>query len=381
MIEYSKWIRKGIPNRNRHVLFKLLQNKKIDKVLAVDFLPFTFKRAVGNVFENVWQDFGGMVLKKSVFSKLTQISSKLFVYSTVKSFLPGEKKVYREIEDHAAYLGLKNYGLWSYYPMFAGYLNYFKNCHPKVFDAVDNWVEHPNFHEYRLRLRRHYGLIDEKADNIFTVSKKLLALFPKNKNKFWISNGVDLEHFRNLGKSPHSPKLKLLSSLKKPLIGYTGIIQERLDLDLIEFLSLKNPEKSFVFLGPVWTKVDKLKRLRNVHFLGEVGYQDLPHVLKQFDLGIIPHQINDFTNSMNPLKLYEYLAAGLPVVTTPVSGTEQFSKSVFIAKSREEFDLKINKVIASNKNSRPELCPEEDLLKNYSWENKVNEMLDKIFLR
>jgi len=374
MSEYSEWMRRDIPNRNRHILFNLLKNDQVEKILAVDFMPFTFKRSARIYKDNFIADFGVKTLRRNLTSKLTKISDKLYVHSTIKTAFDDEDGAYNKIDKDLAILGMNKYILWSYYPMFSGYFDHFKTATASVFDAVDNWMEHPNFEaHYRDRLRKNYEVIDKKASPIFTVSKDLLDIFPENKNKHWIPNGVDCYHFLH-GKS--GAISKKVSELKRPIIGYIGIIQERLDFELISILAKNNPDKSFVLGGPVWKGVDlsNLEKLPNIYFPGKVNYNESPKVMAEFDVGIIPHRVNKFTSSMNPLKLYEYLAVGLPVVTTPVAGTEEFAGHVKQASTPKEFQSAIEEALSQGK--KKELVEErKKIAKKNSWRQKVGEML------
>ena len=133
------------------------------------------------------------------------------------------------------------------------------------------------------------------------------------------------------------------------------------------------PECKFKFLGPIYAQKKKINRLKkeysNIEFTGDINYTQLPLAMKEFDVAIIPHIINDFTTSMNPLKLYEYLSAGKPVVTTGVAGTDEISKYVYLAQDKNEFVNKL-KMVIQNENITDEI---EDIVGSipeiYFWSN------------
>jgi glycosyltransferase involved in cell wall biosynthesis len=390
MSEFREW-KSGIVNRNYHILHNLLEKDQINKIFAVDFLPYTKKRALKILMRSILKSPGGKRIHFDLTSRLTKISDKLYVYSTIDSIF-SEQKVYKKINklinkyDLFNNLTVKqsnNLLVWSYFPMFSGYFNYFKNSKinsqkfekefecVSVFDTVDNWMEHPNFTNYKDRIKNNYEIISKESDYIFTVSKDLLNIFPNAKNKEWIPNGVDLEHFNK--KSD-----KTIIHAGHPIIGYVGTIEKRLDFELIKYLSLKNPEKSIVLIGPVWknAQVDELKSQNNIHFLGRKSYSELPYYINEFDVCIIPHKIDKFTKSMNPLKLYEYLACGKPIVTTKVSGIEKFQELIYTAKTKEEFNEKISQALSEN--SKEKIESRKNAVQDENWKNRVNQMLETI---
>jgi len=127
--------------------------------------------------------------------------------------------------------------------------------------------------------------------------------------------------------------------------------------------------------GPVWkkAKTDRLKKMPNVHFLGPISYHDLPELYNYFDIGIIPHQITKFTKSMNPLKMYEYLACGLPVVTTPVAGTDQFRKFIKVAETRTDFIAALKHYLA-DPGDQVEKEKRRQAVRGHSWQNRLDRM-------
>lgn len=373
MSSYSEW-EKGVVNRNYHVMNNLLKDLRVNKILAVDFLPFTVKRAIRSHLENIVLGPSGEVILRRLFSRLVAINDKLYVFSTVNSFFSWSK-VTKQLKKIIQKLNLgDNLVLWSYFPF---YIGGFGKLSEKisVFDTVDNWIEHSSYTKYKEVLRNNYNFIDQKANLIFTVAPELLRIFNRKKNIYWIPNGIDIEHFQTKAKIIS----RKIANLPHPIIGYVGTIQSRIDLNLIKYLAQKNPDKSIVLVGPVWPETDKdlVKDLTNVHFLGSVSYQETPGYFQQFDVGIIPHVISEFTKSMNPLKIYEYLACEKPVVTTPVAGSEMFGDLIEVASTYEEFNQKIQKVLkGDNKEARKKRL---EALTPHTWQSRVERMLRLIF--
>ena len=170
-----------------------------------------------------------------------------------------------------------------------------------------------------------------------------------------IPNGVDTAHY----KSFKNTKAEIISKIdnkivknNKPIIGYMGVINpDRVDFDLVKQCIKNNPDKDFIFAGPVWGGFDSeslVNKFNNIKFIGPVFYDELPYLFSQYDVCLIPHLTNDFIQSMDPKKMYEYLASGKPVVTTPVSGTEVFSDVLYISNSYNDFSDKIQQAFDQN---------------------------------
>ncbi len=374
MSSFSEW-EEGVSNRNYHVLQQLLHNDQVGKILAVDYLPLNWKRALRNYKENVVLNLNeGEVIRKRLTHKVTKISDKLYVYSDVRFFF-NPKAVFSNIKRMALNLNFGDVVLWSYFPFAAPY---WQGLGQKltVFEAVDNWLNHPSYVPYQAKLKQAYQLIKDQVDLIFTVSPNLVKFFDDQPNVYWIPNGVDLKHY--------TQKFALINrdiaELPKPIIGYIGVIQGRVDLDWIKYLAEANPDKSVVLVGPVWNEQDQartaLAALPNVHFLGYKGYQEAPMYIQQFDIGIIPHKSGEFSVSTNPMKMYEYLACGKPVVAADLAGTDNLGDLVQVATTKEEFNQQVNETLAAD-NDQARLARQE-FVKKYSWLSTANKMMELV---
>ena len=261
--------------------------------------------------------------------------------------------------------------VWSFTPFFSRMSELFPGA-KWIFDAVDDWREQGQHDAKKEELSDHYVRIRENADTIFTVSSSLRnELFEKRKNAHWIPNGVDTSHFsaKNENTFPTA-----LANLPKPVLGYVGIIQERVDANMLMETARAFPDASVALIGPVWRKDAAFKALEaepNVHVLGPVSYDDVPGAISAFDVALIPHKVDAFTKTMNPLKLYEYLAVGKPVVTTPVAGLQGFEAGIRQAKTPEAF---VEAVRESLKNP-PEPQAQRGLVEGHGWDDRVEKML------
>ncbi len=392
---FSEW-ETGIVNRNFHILRELLKCPEVIRMIAVDFIPFTKKRAVRNFWQNIlrgprakilYQDFK-TVFRRIKKSKSLDIGDKdFFVYSTVDSVFQKEKlalKIKNVLEKNLPKTESVSRLIWSYFPMFTGYFDVLP-ADLYVFDAVDNWLHHPSYKSFQDLLKKNYQIIAQKGDLIFTVAESLVEFFKelgREKNIYWISNGVEFDYFQMAISQLFIPSD--IKKIPKPIIGYLGTIQQRVDTKLLEYLAKENLDKSLVLIGPTWpvflkeirrpaVEIRNLKKFKNVYFLGRKPYSLSPYYIHEFNVAIIPHRLDEFIKYTYSLKLLEYLALGKPVVSTPPSGVEKFSHLIYIAEDYRDFNDKIQKALTENLADLVKL--RLAAAKEHDWQNKVGQML------
>jgi glycosyltransferase involved in cell wall biosynthesis len=191
------------------------------------------------------------------------------------------------------------------------------------------------------------------ADTVFVTSPKLLDdLRPLNPFTFFYANVADVGHFAQ-AMDPHLPVPKDLTALPTPRIGFVGALSAyKLDLNLLALLARRHPEWCFVMIGPVGegdpsTNISELQSLTNVHFLGTRPYASLPGYLKGFDVGLLPLQLNCYTQAMFPMKFFEYLAAGLPVVASAIESLRPYGELALLCQpTPEAFEAAISQALA-----------------------------------
>ena len=182
--------------------------------------------------------------------------------------------------------------------------------------AAFSGVSTQSLTDMEAQLARRADLMIVSAERLLQSKRRL------NPNTILIRHGVDYDHFRK-SLDPDTEIPAEMASLPRPIIGYFGLIApDWIDLPLLIQVAKSFPSASLVMLGKVTMDVSALQRLPNVHLPGRKSYSALPAYAKAFDVAIIPFPINDATLNSNPLKLREYLAAGLPVVSTPIPEVE-----------------------------------------------------------
>jgi glycosyltransferase involved in cell wall biosynthesis len=180
-----------------------------------------------------------------------------------------------------------------------------------------------------------------------------------------VPNGADVSHFA-AALDPALPLPADLAPLPRPVIGYVGAVSGWLDQAMVAAAARALPEGSFVLIGPVDTDVSLLESLPNVHLIGRRDYRELPAYLKGFDVATIPFKINELTLGVNPVKLYEYLAAGLPVVSAGLPEVEPFAPLVEIARTPAEFAATVLSAVPQ-KNSPEKVAARLEAARQHSW--------------
>lgn len=214
-----------------------------------------------------------------------------------------------------------------------------------------------------------------KVTSYFAVSQLLLDMKQASSgNNFFLPQGVQTEHFqKNIDKIPYHVK-----NLKKPVIGFFGLISEWIDLDLIVYSAGELPNCSFLIIGKPSVDISVFEKCSNINFIGEVSFSDLPNYASIFDVGIIPFKINDLTLACNPLKLLEYLSLGIPVVSVNLPEVIKFNSVAYIAKDYQDFVEKIK--IALNENNSELTNLRISVASKHSWTSITEVICDKIIL-
>ena len=179
-----------------------------------------------------------------------------------------------------------------------------------------------------------------QADLTITTAPRLLALKrPYARRIVLVPNAVDYSAFIAALADPKPPTF--LSTLPRPILGYSGHISGRLDLELLGQLAAVRSRWQFVFAGSQWdagcaAELAALKAMPNTHYLGQLPVDQVPHFIGACDVCLIPYRIDAETEAISSLKLYEYLAAGKPVVSAGVPAAQEHAAVVYLAESTPE---------------------------------------------
>jgi len=231
-------------------------------------------------------------------------------------------------------LGIERFQLWTFLPNTGAYIGRLGE-ELSVYYCVDEW----SLFSY---LDREATLAAEReqlarVDAVFTINHALGDKKREHNPQTYVSpHGVDHALFaRALDDATTIPED--LAALPGPRIGFYGTLRDWVDYDLIEYVARARPRWSIVLIGQQLADLSSLRRLRNVHLLGQRPHAELPAYCKGFDVGIIPYRLEPRMRFVNPLKMREYLSAGLPVVSTPVPEVTRYANLCRVAATRGEF--------------------------------------------
>lgn len=213
-----------------------------------------------------------------------------------------------------------------------------------------------------------YRIIRDSSVSFFTSQQYFTEGRAYSRNCHYIPNGVDVKNFRKT----HYRVPEELEKIKRPILGFVGTLDARMDRELIDTILVGKPEASLVFVGPLVDNSWKFENEGRVVLLGKREYEEIPHFVNQFDVALIPYRLYENTMFMYPVKLHEYLVLGKPVVTTDLPEVRQFSDIVYIARNPDDFVEKIEEALKAtdegSKNKRIETA-----LAN-TWDHRLKMM-------
>jgi len=204
--------------------------------------------------------------------------------------------------------------LWYYTPMALPFSDHVE-CDVCVYDCMDELSAFRNAPRELVQMER---LLMQRADVVFTGGQSIYEAKRRlHKAIHPFPSSIDVAHFHKARKSGKDPVDQ--ASIPHPRVGFAGVIDERLDVKLVADAAAKMPDVQFVMIGPV-VKIDPadLPRPPNVHWLGSKSYAELPAYMANWDMGWMPFALNEATRYISPTKTPEFLAAGLPVVSTAI---------------------------------------------------------------
>jgi len=265
--------------------------------------------------------------------------------------------------------------LWFYTPMM---LPWADGLEPAaiVYDSMD---ELSMFKGAPPQLLEREKDLFTRAHVVFTGGQSLYeAKRDRHPSVYAFPSSIDVKHFEQALSIEDEPADQ--REISRPRIGFCGVIDERTDIELLARLAEMRPDWQFVMLGPV-VKIDEaeLPRRRNIHYLGGKNYKDLPAYIGGWDVAMMPFAMNDSTRFISPTKTPEYLAAGRPVVSTPIRdvvrpyGEEGL---VYIAATAEEFVDAIEKAMVDDTGTRRANAAE--FLSMMSWDKTQQAMADLV---
>ena len=284
-----------------------------------------------------------------------------------------QKRLARFVRKKMKKHGFENPILWCYSPTSADVAQHIPHS-ALVYDCVD-------------RHSAYKGLINEDVVNglerdlaagctaVFSTALGLHeTLLKYNDRAKLIPNGVNFEHFYTAN-TEELPKPSDLQNIGGKIIGFVGMLQECIDYKKIEYIAKMRPEWSVVLIGrPLpGVNLDYLKEYKNIHFLGMKKYEELPAYIRHFDVCLNIFRDGELSRDVSPLKFYEYLATGKPVVSTPQPvQVLDFADAVYIAGDEGEFLKKCEEAMSEADSTKTDMRIE--YARHCSWDERVREM-------
>ncbi|MCX0404208.1 glycosyltransferase [Clostridium perfringens] len=257
---------------------------------------------------------------------------------------------------------------------------YIDNGFKIIYEYIDELSDEISGHLPDFVYDRHKNIIEDKSNIAVGSADKLIEEIEEirgKENVAMITNGVQYDHWQY--RSDEVPeKLKDIVSKGNPIIGYFGALAKWFDYELLKKVAKERPNYEIVLIGFLYDnsfKDSKIDELENVHYLGIVDYKELNQYSQYFTISTIPFLLNDITESTSPVKLFEYMAMGHPIVTTDMRECRKY-KSVLIGKIHEDFIEKLDFALTLDKKDEYYNYLKEEALAN-TWREKAA-ILDRL---
>jgi glycosyltransferase involved in cell wall biosynthesis len=283
------------------------------------------------------------------------------------------------INDMISVMEVNKYFCWYYTPMALPFSDHLAPT-VTVYDCMD---ELSAFKFAPIALKENEQRLLKKADVVFTGGYSIYEAKQKAHTHIYpFPSSIDRDHFAKARSIDQDPADQ--AHIPHPRFGFYGVIDERFDIDMIEAAATARPDWQFVLIGPI-VKIDPemLPRNKNIHYLGGKDYKELPEYLAGWDVAIIPFAQNESTRFISPTKTPEYLAAGKPVISTPIRDVVSpygDNKLVHIAATAADF-IRHGDEILAQEDRAPWLTQVDAFLAGNSWDRTWSEMAQHIEAR
>lgn len=319
-----------------------------------------------------------------------QISENLFVYRHPVWAPVSGRFPLRRLTEIVRWLSLKavmqKYRMsqpivWFYHPDWINMIDRIADARLRLYHVIDDYAW---YQDQTPASRRRIEELEKKmlsrVDAVIVVSQELDKLKrPFNSHTYVVPNGVNYQMYADALADPHIPDD--LRAIPAPRLGHSGLVGNKLDLDILRESAQRHPEWSLVFLGHVnmngiAEKWHALLALPNVYYLGAVEWSWIPYYVKGFDVGLIPYVQDREREHSSPLKLYDYLAAGLPIVSADIPSAREFSAYVHLVDSPQNFSRAVQAALADTTPERRQA--RRDAAAQHTWEARVEQISDLI---
>lgn len=315
------------------------------------------------------------------FGGLRQVGPQAWVYQPMVIPLPYSsfaKTINRallrwSLRRQARKLGMSRPQLWTFLPNVADVVGQLDES-VVVYYCTDEWSAFSYLDGGKMAAMERDLL--RKADLCLATGHTLVASKKQyNPNTFLASHGVEYHRFAK-ALAPETTVPEDIAGLPHPVIGFFGLLHEWVDLKLIAEVARSHREWSVVLIGDVCVPLDGVRELPNVHVLGRRPYETLPAYCKGFHAGIIPFVVSDLSRAVNPIKLREYLSAGLPVVSTDLPEVKACSDLCSVAHGPEEFIASLEHALRDDTPAKRR--QRSDAMRDETWEAKMKQVGERV---
>jgi glycosyltransferase involved in cell wall biosynthesis len=319
---------------------------------------------------------------KSIVKLLKQPQKNLYIFSPI--FLPFQGKrtidalnnflLRVQIKAVCSLTGMSGPLLWIENLRAADLLESFQPI-GTIFHISDLFVE-DEYVAHQEILRQREEKISKASDILICVSQGLYdAKSAHHNNVVYLPHGVDFELFREAAQKGEC--IEELTGVPKPIAGYFGTMTAYNDIELLLWCARNLPDVSFVFAGQITGgDYSELGKLNNVYLLGRMPYEKIPQLCACFDVCMLQWKMSRWIECCNPLKMFEYMASGKPIVSVPIKEAMQYSDIISIAHNKEQFAEAIRWEL---QNDTPERARKRiEIAKNHSWDTHVEKISELI---
>lgn len=258
------------------------------------------------------------------------------------------------------------------------YENVINNDDKILYEYIDELHEDITGQMAEYVLSNHMKILkDEKNSIVIASADKLLDDVKKIRGNHFklVTNGVDIDHFKKRNIESVPDEIQGIINKGKPIIGYFGAFATWFDYELIKKLAIERPHYEILLIGWDYDKSisqNNLDKISNIKVIGPIEYRILPQYAQFFDVSIIPFIINEITESTSPVKLFEYMAMGKPIVTTNMPECKKYN-SVLIGKNQNEFIEKIDEALVLKNDSEYLSILRKEAYEN-TWKRKAEDI-------
>jgi len=355
----------GDPLSKKHIMKRLAEKNRILWVNSIgNRSPKINRKDLGRIFKKANQFFQGVrEVEKNIY-----VFSPVMIpfYHSMTLRKSNQFLLAAMIRRQLKRLGFSNPITWTFAPSSADVVGRLGESQV-IYHCVDEFSAFSDAPQTAIQKMEETLL---KKSDLVIVSASTLQESKRrwNPNTHLVRHGVDYDHFRK-ALDPETAVPADIAALPRPIIGFHGLVADWIDLPLIRKMALQYPKWSIVLLGSATTDVSQIAGLKNVHLLGKRPYELLPAYCKGFDVAILPFVVNRLTLYANPLKLREYLAAGLPVVSSDLPEVRSLGGDIRIGRSHGGFIEQVADLI--QKGEVGSSLARSKSMEQESWDHKV----------